>query len=71
VRNVRSVAPPRFDPRPLDRNRELRYRGPWHLPELDSHQLAAASLSSGYVMTAPFTLMGLLTHVDQGLDLTH
>ena len=41
-------------PRPLDRTRELRYRGPWRLPGPDSHRLAAASLTPGYDMTTPF-----------------
>jgi hypothetical protein len=65
----RSVAPPRFDPRPLNRNRELRYRGPWHLPGPDFHRLAAANLSSGYVMTSPSWSWrpDCWTHVDPGL----
>ena len=40
-------------PRPLDRTRRLRYRGPWRLPGPDFHRLATASLSPGYVMTTP------------------
>jgi hypothetical protein len=31
-------------PRPLDRTRELRYRGPWRLLGPDSHRLANESL---------------------------
>jgi hypothetical protein len=48
-------------PRPLDRNRGLHYRGPWHLPRPDSHRLAAANLAPGYVMTTPSVMApGLL-----------
>jgi hypothetical protein len=49
-------------PRPLDRNRGLHYRGPWHLPRPDFHRLAIANLASGYVMTTSFPVMapGLL-----------
>jgi len=48
-------------PRPLDRNRGLHYRGPWHLPGPDSHRLAAANLAPGYVMTTPSVIApGLL-----------
>ena len=34
--------------RPLDRRRELRYRGPWCLPGPDFHRQAALSLASDY-----------------------
>ncbi len=40
-------------PRPLDRSRRLRYRGPWRLPGPDFHRLAIESLSLGYVMITP------------------
>ena len=40
-------------PRPLNRSRGLRYRGPWHLPGPDSHRLATASLSPGYAIATP------------------
>ena len=33
-------------PRPLNRTRELHYRGPWRLPGPDSHRLANESLRS-------------------------
>ena len=36
---------------PLDDARGPHYRGPWRLPEPDSHRLAALSLSLGYVTT--------------------
>lgn len=36
---------------PLDDARGPHYRGPWHLPEPDFHQLAALSLSLSYVTT--------------------
>jgi len=58
--------------RPLNRTRRLRYRGPWRLPGPDSHRLAAASLSPGYIMTTPFFMSvvlmrpGYWTHVDPG-----
>jgi len=42
----RSVAPPRFDARPLGRRRGLHYRGPWRLPGPDLHRLAAVSCRS-------------------------
>ena len=55
-------------PRPLNRTRGLRYRGPWRLPGPDSHRLAAASFSPGYVMTAPSRscARAYWTHVDPG-----
>ena len=50
----RSVAPPRFRPRPLDRPWRLCYRGPWRLVNgPDFHRLVTASLSLGYVMSTP------------------
>jgi hypothetical protein len=49
----RSVAPPRFRPRPLGRPWRLCYRGPWRLPGPDLHRLVIASLSLGYVMSTP------------------
>ena len=55
-------------PRPLNRTRELRYRGPWRLPGPDSHRPAVESLSPGYVMTAPLRSWrpNCWTHVDRG-----
>ncbi len=55
-------------PRPLDRNRGLHYRGPWHLPGPDFHRLAIASLTSGYVTTTSFQSWrpDYWTHVDPG-----
>src|SRR5271166_6970916 len=43
--------------RPLDHARGLCYRGPWRLPGPDSHQLAALSLSIGYVITTSTSLL--------------
>ncbi len=57
-------------PRPLNRTRRLRYRGPWRLPGPDSHRLAVESLRSAYVMTAPLRSgdqPSCWTHVNQGL----
>jgi hypothetical protein len=45
-------APPRR--RDLARRRGPHYRGPRHLPEPDSHRLAAVSLSLGYTLVPPF-----------------